>query len=250
MRTLVLACGVLALQPLCFATGVQGNLPPECHPSFVKALDRADEATTNKDYQYGLALCHGVLYTGGVTVKIDEKTLGSNRTASVSAVNTAVKTWQTALGKDCPIRLVSGSEAAQVLIQFVDRVPRQGDDALGLIELQKSYRWNKSRYEVETKATIFVQRGYDGETLPEDHLQEIVCHELGHLLGLADVDFTGHLMGPLVIGHPIDGPLPHEIRAVKLLREAARSKISEIERILSPGESQDFRYLHQVQELL
>lgn len=250
MRSLVLACAALALTAPCHAFVPSTTLPPECHPSFVKSLEKADEAVNGRDYQYGLALCHGILYTGGVTIKVDERTVTNNRQANLGAVATAVQTWQAALGKDCPLKLVPSTETAQVTIQYVDKIPRESADALGLIELQKSYRWNRTRFEFETKATIYVQRTYEGKVLPQDHLEEIVCHELGHLLGLADVEHTGHLMGPMVIGEPVSGPLPHEIRAIKLLREAARTKVSEIEKLLSPGESAEFRYLHQVQETL
>jgi hypothetical protein len=56
-------------------------------------------------------------------------------------------------------------------------------------------------------------------------------HELGHLLGLGDVESTGVLMGPLERGKPLTKPTKNEVEDVKALRHAIREKIRAAEAI-------------------
>lgn len=208
-------------------------LPPQVHPTFVKAIQNADEAANGRDYQKAQALLKGVLYPDGVTVKLDEGSALDQKSRAIKATNRAVETWHQRLGGDSPIRLVSNTAKADLTIVLVNKVPSSSHDALGLIELQKQYRWNNVRHEVINSGTIWVQRTWDGKYLNEDELTEVICHELGHLLGLADVDQVGTLMGPMVMGKPTLTPAPHEVDALKKLRHEARVSLNRIQAVAS-----------------
>lgn len=209
------------------AGGRRAVLPVEVHASFARAIERADLAAGQGDAMQALALVHGVLYPEGVSVRLDRSSLGSVGETGARAFQRGVWAWEQALGQDNPIRVVAGGES-EVVVRFVDRLPEGGSDTLGLIELRKEYRWNRARYETVVSGVISLLRSYEGQALGEEELTEVVAHELGHLLGLADVEFTGHLMGPAVLGLAVTGPLPHEIRAVQVLRQAARLRYAEL----------------------
>lgn len=209
-------------------------LPPEVHPTFAKALQNADIASQGRDYQKAQALLKGILYPDGVTVKLDESSALDLKSRAIKATNRAVKTWHQRLQGDSPIRLVSSKAKADLTIVFVNKVPSSSHDALGLIELQKQYRWNNVRHEVTNSGTIWVQRTWDGKYLTEDQMTEVICHELGHLLGLADVDNVGTLMGPMVMDRPTMEPAAHELSALKRLRHEARISLSRVQSLTNP----------------
>lgn len=203
-------------------------LPLEVHPSFMEALAKADRVSEKQDFQQALALIAGVLYPDGVTVSIDAASLGGMRALGVKAAERGIATWNQSLGQDNPVRYVGIGKPAEIVIKFTDKVPEGSADALGLIELRKEYRWNRTRFEVSNTGVIHVQRHFEGEALGDAHLAEIVCHELGHLIGLADVEYVGHLMGPMDLNRPASGPQPHEVRAVRVLRDRARTQWNDV----------------------
>ncbi len=229
MRFIASIAFLCALGAAYAAPGSNG-LPPEVHPSFAAALDKADAAIAKRDFQYALALCHGILYSNGIKIQLAEPTLGNQKNDMYRATQSAIKAWESALGRDCPLKLVAATPA-DVKVQIVERIPEAGDDALGLIQMRHQYRWTRSDYSVTTTATVHVQRSYDGAAMSSGEYTEIVCHELGHLLGLADVDQRGLLMGPMVIGKVILAPAPYEAQVVQTLRSKARAKVAEIERM-------------------
>lgn len=213
----------LPIFALAVSTSVSADLPAEVHPSFRASLVEAIEADQQRDYQLSLALLHGIFYKDGVTIRLKNANGSAISKAQDQAVDSAVSVWKDALGKDCPIRITTDA-GADVTVLFVDKVPRNSPDALGLIDLRKEYRWTKRKYEISISGTIYVQTAYEKRALSVRESAEVIAHEFGHLLGLDDLASPGQLMGPFVFDRPVDGPQPHESYAVQVLRYQAKKQ--------------------------
>lgn len=199
------------------------DVPYEVHKSVVSSLQEALEAQSKRDFQLSLALLDGVFYKDGVQVALDPTNTQPSQAAK-DGLSKAIKTWNDTLGSDNPVDFVSNPKDADLTIKFVEKVPRSGHDALGLIELKKEYRWNKTRYETIVSGTIYIQTNYNKTPLSSTQLNEVIAHELGHLIGLDDVDKTGQLMGPMLLDQPCPTPNRREIYAVQFLRNQAKKQ--------------------------
>ena len=116
---------------------------------------------------------------------------------------------------------------ADVVIKFVDAIDERGADTLGLIKLQKSFRWSNSMREIKYKGTISIVRSAPGGRMSQAEVRDVTMHELGHLLGLADNPQVGVLMGPMERGKPLSKPTPQETDDVKSIRRILRQKLQQ-----------------------
>jgi predicted Zn-dependent protease len=205
------------------ALASNGSLPKTASIDVKNAIEKADQALGEGDKNLALALYKGSLYTSSIRLAVDKSTLDSED--QYSAVVLAVAVWDKELEGDFPVTIVGKTEDADVVVQFVDSIPERGDDALGLIKLEKSYRWSRSSHSFKCKGTISIVRSATGGRLTFAETRDVAMHELGHLLGLADADSTGVLMGPLERGKPLSKPTRTEVEDVKALRHAIREKI-------------------------
>ncbi|MCH7903917.1 MAG: matrixin family metalloprotease [Armatimonadetes bacterium] len=202
---------------------------------FRQTLAKADRALADGDHHLAMALLEGALYTTGVRVAIDAHSLDPRGTDQEEAVRQAFSTWSESLDGDFPIQLVGDSENYDVVIRFVDSIPDAGAHGLGLIKVTKNYRWSSQKHEVKYSGSIQVVRAAPGGRLSPAETLDVVMHELGHLLGLADVARIGDLMGPLVRGKPVLRPTEPEVNAVKDLRKTIRRRIKLVQANLPPS---------------
>ncbi len=221
MRTVRLLACSLVLSAVALASN--GTLPKSASIDTRNAIEKADAAMGEGDRQLALALYEGSLFPNGVKVAVDQGSLDNDD--QYKAVYFAVEVWGKVLEGDSPVELVDHVEDADVVVKFVDSIPERGEDALGLIQLEKSYRWSKTMHSVKCKGTISVVRTAVGGKLSMSETRDVVMHEVGHLLGLGDVESTGYLMGPLERGKPLAKPTLTEIEDVKALRRMVRERI-------------------------
>lgn len=227
----------LAIALFLLATPVlpSGYLSDRVADQFRETLVRADRAHAKGDYHLAMALLEGSLYPTGLRIAIDSHSLDPRGSDQKEAVRQAFSTWSELLDGDFPIVLVGESENYDVVIRFVDSIPEAGAHGLGLIKVRKNFRWSSEAHEVRYSGSIQVVRSAPGGRLSPAETLDVVMHELGHLLGLADVSRISDLMGPLVRGKPILQPTKPEIDAVKQLRETIRQRIRRVQASLSPS---------------
>ena len=217
---------LLAMASCCLALA---DSVPEAVSSDVRAaLTRADEALADGDLELALALYEGSLYPDGITLAIDRSTMDSDSGWQDKAVYQALATWFKELDGDFPVHFVHEVEDADLVLSFVGEIEVGGSDPLGLIRLRKSYRWNDTRHEVSYKGTIQIVSTPPGGNLSNAETIDVVMHEIGHLLGLADASRAGLLMGPLDRGKPLARPTDREVEAVRELRALLRRRIEEV----------------------
>jgi hypothetical protein len=202
-------------------------LPSMTHPNWVKSYDRAVEAINKQDYNKALAFLTGGVYEKGVTISLDTSSCPNDSARVARAARRALDSWAKVLGSDCPIRLLPNDQPADLSIVVVKSIPQEGD-ALGLIDLKKTYAWGVGSYRSSSTGKINILTSYQGSKLDDDELTEVICHEMGHLLGLADLEHTGFLMGPLVRHESITAPTQEEARAVLSIRKRFRSMIDDV----------------------
>ncbi len=207
------------------ATASNGTLPRTTADDVKNALTKAADALGEGDRQLALALLEGSLFPNGIKLAIDESTVTSETQAQ--GVYQALGVWEKSLGGDFPVQYTARLEEADVVVRFVDSIEERGPDALGLIKIQKNFRWTASKREVKCKGTISIVRTAPGGKLTQAEVRDVAMHEIGHLLGLADVPTTGLLMGPLERGNPVNKPTPQETEDVKSIRRILRQKLNE-----------------------
>jgi hypothetical protein len=221
MRAARLLSFTLALSTVALASNE--TLPRSTSTDVRSAIEKADAALADGDRQFALALYEGSLYPDGLKLAIDEDTL--DHSDQLKGVYGAIGVWESELDGDLPVKVVDRPEEADVVVRFVDAIPERGSDTLGLIKLEKSYRWSRRARSVTTKGTISIVRSAGGDRLDIHEIRDVAMHELGHLLGLADASEVGVLMGPLERGKPLSRPTTVEVDDVKSLRRTLRLRI-------------------------
>jgi len=203
------------------------------HPDVVDAYNRSGEAAQAADYQQALVLLEGSLYPEGVRLAVE-----NDDPARRAIVTAAVDTWSRQLQGDNPVRVVSSRDPHDILVRWVPTIPETAgshrcalasDHSLGLIRLQKRYRWNRTARELTITGTIFVAEDPESGPLSREEQRDVVLHELGHLLGLDDRPDVGPLMGPLERGRPSGQAARDEVESVRTLRRMLRDRISLIQ---------------------
>ena len=221
MRYARLLCLLAVLATV--ATASNETLPRSVADDVRTAMDKAGAALGDGDRQLALALYKGALYPEGIKLALDRSTVTTDYQAR--AVYLALGTWESELNGDFPVTLVDEVKDADVVIRFVDSIPDRGTDALGVIKLEKRFKWSQIRHEVTYKGTISVVSTSMGERLDMAETRDVVMHEIGHLLGLGDTPELGLLMGPMERGNPINRPTAGEVEDIKTLRRALRERI-------------------------
>jgi hypothetical protein len=205
------------------ATASNNTLPLSVSDDVKNAIEKADTALGTGERQLALALYEGSLYPDGIKLAVDDSTVTSD--SQFRGVSQALDIWRAELQGDFPVELVYDVKQADVVVKFVDTIDDRGTDTLGLIKLQKSFRWSSVKREITYRGTISIVRSAPGGRLTQAEVRDVAMHEIGHLLGLADTSRHGVLMGPLERGKPLNKPTQQETEDVKAIRKVLRQKL-------------------------
>lgn len=209
---------------VCWADTGLNTLPRSVSDDVKSSYESAAKAIADRDPHFALALYEGVLLEGGVTICVDVTTVDDFN--QEQAVAEALENWHRELADDFPIRLTSDPEFAKVTLRFVNYLP-EGDESLGKIHLTRNYKWNSKKHSVTYSGHILIVRSSGGVRLDRDETRDVIMHEFGHMLGLADSEEAGTLMGELIRGKPAPKPSKSEVLDVVNLRRLTRTKIRE-----------------------
>ena len=193
--------------------GVSNAAPLE--PSATRAVQKAQRQILDGDLQRALASLDSLLFEGGVSVSLETASDMS------PAVQQGLDAWNSSLGETV-FRWKPTGEVADVTVRFVGSIEQQGADVQGYVRSTREMSWSSRSHSYRIHATILVRDNIDGHPLRMEEVTNVVAHEAGHLLGLADASHDGCLMGRLVVGRPLAGPLASEVDAVRAYRGMIR----------------------------
>ena len=163
----------------------------------------------------GLAELDSLVMSDGVTVSLEAPG------AMEPCVGRGLASWNDALGER-PFRMLAAGSAADVTVRFVPSLDSVGGDVQGMVTATRQMSWSSRDHSYHLHGVIVVRDNVEGRPLRPEEVVNVVAHEAGHLLGLADVRRRDRLMGPLVVGHPRSGPEPEEVEAVQDYRDTIR----------------------------
>lgn len=165
---------------------------------------------------YALSLKEGVLITEL------ESTLSEDRRTAISR---SISNWNNWLGR--PLFGVSSSEpSAKLTIRVVDKFPTGGKaEVMGKISIDRKFGTVKGEPYFAVDATIWILNRYEGTRLNDAEFEEILSHEIGHLVGLRDHEATDGLMGKFVYGRPRTKISQDELSAVRTYRNTLQETI-------------------------
>lgn len=173
------------------------------------------------------ALALGGLYAlsleEGVQITELESTLTEDRR---NAISRSISNWNGWLGR--PVFGVSSSKpSARLTIRVVDKFPAGGKaEVMGKISIERKFGTLKNEPFFSVDATIWILNRYEGSRLNDLEFEEILSHEIGHLVGLRDHDSMEGLMGKFVYRRPRTSISKEELSAVTKYRTALSDVIA------------------------
>ena len=179
------------------------------------ALRQAQRNMASGKRGRGLAELDGLVMSDGVTVALETSD------AMEPFVARGLDAWNDALNER-PFRMRPAGSPADVTVRFVPSLDAAGGDVQGMVTATRQMSWRRRDHGYRLHGVILVRDNVEGRPLRPEEVVNVVAHEAGHLLGLADVARRDRLMGPLVVGHPRPGPEPEEVEAVQAYRGTIR----------------------------
>lgn len=179
-----------------------------------ESLRRARQHAATGEVDHARATLDSLVMAKGVSVAIEapsDMMLWAAR---------GVETWNDALGERA--FRIERAETADVTVRFVHELDKSGCGTQGRVEATRQTSWSGHTHVYRLNGTIYVRDNVAGRPVQPDEIVNVIAHECGHILGLADTNRTDRLMGPLVPGHTKDAPTAAETRAIQEYRDQVR----------------------------
>lgn len=223
----VLVLGLAALP----ASGGRADVAPIMLPEVSRHLGEGERALREGSAERAQAHADLVLVGTDVSVAIKTEGIeGKEATDAVRATEKAFDTWAAATDDDVAFVRDDADQDPTVTIRLMKDVVRNGEHLAGWVSWKRAMPSFGSGAKYRADISIRTRRT-DGRRMSPAAVHHEVCHELGHVLGLDDVDAPNHIMGPLDPAHPCLGPCDAEAKVVRELRARARGIVARAERV-------------------
>lgn len=205
----------LALSPLALsATLAHTAVPLETQAA--ECLRKARQNVVSGQRDRGCASLDSLVMKDGVTVAMESANPADLYVAK------GIEAWNVALGEPV-FQFRPAGTPADVTVRFVRSLASRGGDVQGFVDATRQMSWGGGRgHAYKLRATIYVRDNVEGRPLRPEEIMNVVAHETGHLLGLADNPRVDRLMGPMVVGRAKVGPTPEEAGTVRQYRDLVR----------------------------
>jgi hypothetical protein len=177
--------------------------------------------TSNNNHK-ATAMLKGLLLET-LTVGIDRTSLPNNSFDFEDGVRDGIGLWNAALGEPV-FKLAPSSVTADVVVRFVSKVKNE-NHAQGLVQAQRHFYWKGGESGAKLTATIQIRDNVGRRYMKDTEVARVMGHELGHLLGLADISDGSGLMGEFIAGRGVDRPSDEELEAVTEFRNMVRTAL-------------------------
>lgn len=208
---------LLALAALLVATGAQAPQNSRILPDVHRHLRAAADHLENGNWAAAEATSELLLLNRPLRVWLEEQDLPLH-----PVVQAATDTWESHFPA-LEFVPAESREMADVVIDFVDDIEWNGQKLAGHIRWRRSVSSDGAGgFDWAVHATIRIRTlELSRAPMSFEAMQQAVTHELGHVLGLADCEGKGNLMGALETKRPLTQPNAEEIRAVQEVRDQA-----------------------------
>lgn len=180
-------------------------------------LQAADQAISGGDP------VQGIRYLNGIST--NQVRVFNSDAAKSELVAEAIKVWNQSEVSN--LVMADRPSEADVVVVWVSDLKFEGAEIAGYTTWTRSDNGTTATIQVRTEQP-------NGKPFSLTHQRQIVMHELGHVLGLGDVDSQTDLMGPLNLRKTVPEPRPHEVKClidlqdqIEKLREQALVQLAE-----------------------
>lgn len=193
-------------------------------PVMIQHLDYAEANLQRGDVAQALAYSDSVMMDRTQRVFIDTTEAGIDQIANAeAAAREAIAMWQDALPASVNVVFVPTRDEANIVFLYQRSVVVEGIGVAGNVKWWRTIEPYGSGFIAKVRAEIRVRTVRpDGRPMSRDLMRHTSAHEFGHILGLADSDRVGDLMGPLDLEHPVKQIPRHELEALKSMHERAQ----------------------------